>query len=52
MVNKYEKRGEIVEFEAGDYYTIKVPKKDRFSGAASIRLRARVLRRSGHLYEL
>lgn len=29
MANQYEKRGEIVEFEAGDYCTIKVPRKDR-----------------------
>jgi hypothetical protein len=51
MINQYEKRGEVVEFEAGDYYTIKVPKKDRPSGAATMRILARVLRRVGHLYE-
>jgi hypothetical protein len=27
MANKYEKRGEVVEFEVSDYCTIKVPKK-------------------------
>ena len=32
MANKYEKRGEIVEFEPGDYCTVMVPKKDRPSG--------------------
>ena len=52
MANRYEKRGEVVEFEAGDYCTIKVPKKDRPSGAATMRILARVLRRVGHLYEL
>jgi hypothetical protein len=29
MANKYEKRGKVVEFEEGDYYIIKVFKKDR-----------------------
>jgi hypothetical protein len=52
MANKYEKRHEVVEFEAGDYCTIKVPKKDRPSGAATMRVLARVLRRCGHTYEL
>jgi hypothetical protein len=52
MANKYEKRGEIVEFEPGDYCTIKVPKKDRPSGATTMRVLARVLRRRGHTYEL
>jgi hypothetical protein len=52
IANKYEKRHEVVEFEAGDYYTIKVPKKDRPSGAATMRVLARVLRRYGHTYEL
>jgi hypothetical protein len=52
MVNQYEKRGEVVEFKAGDYCTVKVPKKDRPSGATAIRILARVLRRYGYLYEL
>lgn len=52
MANKYEKRGEVVEFEEGDYCTIRVPKKDRPSGAATMRILARVLRRRGHTYEL
>ena len=52
MAYKYEKRGEIVEFEPGDYCTIKVPKKDRPSGATTMRVLARVLRRRGHTYEL
>ncbi len=52
MANQYEKRGEVVEFEPGDYCTIKVPKKDRPSGAATMRVLARVLRRCGHTYEL
>jgi hypothetical protein len=52
MINQYEKRGEVVEFEAGDYYIIKVPKKDRPSGATTMRILTRVLRRVGHLYEL
>jgi hypothetical protein len=52
MANKYGKRGEIVEFEPGDYCTIKVPKKDRSSGVTIIRVLARVLRRRGHTYEL
>jgi hypothetical protein len=38
MANKYEKRGEVVEFEEGDYYTIKMPKKDRPSGAITMRI--------------
>jgi hypothetical protein len=41
-----------MEFEAGDYCTIKVPKKGRPSGATSMRILARVLRRYGHLYML
>jgi len=52
MAYKYEKRGEIVEFEPGDYCTIKVPKKDRPSGVTTMRVLARVLRRRGHTYEL
>jgi hypothetical protein len=52
MADKYEKRGQIVEFEAGDYCTIKVSKKDRSSGTTLIRILARVLRRHGHLYRL
>jgi hypothetical protein len=52
MTKQYEKRGEIVEFEAGDYYTIKVSKKDRPNGAAAMRVLIRVLRRYGHVYEL
>jgi hypothetical protein len=52
MANQYEKRGEVVEFEAGDYCTIKVPKKDRPSGATTMRILARILRRCGHLYEI
>ena len=52
MANKYEKRGEIVEFEPGDYCTIRVPKKDRPSGATTMRILVRVLRRHGHTYEL
>jgi hypothetical protein len=52
MANQYEKRGEVIEFEAGDYCTIKVPKKDRPSDATTMRILARVLRRSGHTYEL
>src|SRR2546421_8842481 len=49
MANKYEKRGEIVEFEPGDYCTIRVPKKDRPSGATTMRILVRVLRRRGHV---
>src|SRR2546423_1405637 len=52
MASQYEKRGEVVEFEAGDYCTIKIPKKDRHSGAATLRVLARALRRCGHTYEL
>ena len=52
MANKYEKSGQLMEFEAGDYCTIKVPKKDRPTGATSMRILARVLRRYGHLYML
>jgi transposase InsO family protein len=52
MANQYEKRGEVVEFEPGNYCTIKVPKKDRPSGAATMRVLVRVLRRCGHTYEL
>jgi hypothetical protein len=52
MINQYEKRGEVVEFEAGDYYTVKVPKKNRPNGATAMRILARVLRRYGYLYEL
>jgi hypothetical protein len=52
MANQYEKRGEVVEFEAGDYCTIKVPKKDRLSGATIMRILARILRRCGHFYEI
>ena len=40
MANKYEKRGEIVEFEPGDYCTVMVPKKDRPSGATMMRVLA------------
>src|ERR1700733_5379823 len=49
MADKYEKRGEIIEFEPGESCTIKVPKKDRPSGATTIRTLTRVLRRRGHV---
>ena len=52
MANKYEKRHEVTEFEADDYYTIQVSKKDRPAGTTAVRLLCRVLRRKGHLYEL
>jgi hypothetical protein len=52
MANKYEKRGEIVEFQPGNYCTVMVPKKDRPSGATMMRVLTRVLRRHGHIYEL
>jgi IS30 family transposase len=52
MANKYEKRHQVIEFEIGDFCTIKVPKKDRPSGATTIRLLCRVLRRRGNTYEL
>jgi len=52
MANKYEKRGETVEFEPDDCCTIRVPKKDRPSSATTMRILVRVLRRCGHPYEL
>jgi hypothetical protein len=52
MTNNYEKRHEVIEFEAGDFCTIKVPKKDRPGGTTTIRLLCRVLRRRGNTYQL
>ena len=52
MTNKYRKRCEVIEFELGDYCTIKAHKKDRPNGATMMRVLARVLRRRGHTYEL
>jgi hypothetical protein len=52
MTSQYEKRGKVIEFKAGDYYIIKVPKKDRSSDTAIIRILVRVLRRYGYIYEL
>ena len=38
MINKYEKRGEIVEFESGDYYIIKIFKKNKFNDVTTMRV--------------
>jgi hypothetical protein len=52
MADKYEKRGQIVKFEAGDYCIIKISKKDRSNSTTSIRIFARVLQRHDYLYKL
>jgi hypothetical protein len=42
IANKYEKHGEIIEFEEGDYYIIKIFKKNKFNNIIIIYILARV----------